>query len=101
MRAIVAERFGGYQDLKLADIPEPMVSNGRILVRITASGVTPLDHTILSGGHPRAKAPLVLGNEGAALSRRAETTGFRMVPELCSRGRTVSPRMARSVNGSR
>ena len=49
MRAIVAERFGGYQNLKLADIPEPTVSNGRILVRITAAGVTPLDHTILSG----------------------------------------------------
>src|ERR1700693_4914438 len=76
MRAIVAERFGGYQDLKLADIPEPMVSNGRILVRITASGVTPLDHTILSGGHPRAKAPLVLGNEGAGVVEDAGDSGL-------------------------
>ena len=67
MRAIVAERFGGYPNLKLADIPEPSASNGRVLVRITAAGVTPLDHTILSGGHPRAKAPLVLGNEGAGV----------------------------------
>src|ERR1700728_124716 len=67
MRAMVAERFGGYQNLKLADIPEPTVSNGRVLVRITAAGVTPLDYTILSGGHPRAKAPLVLGNEGAGV----------------------------------
>jgi NADPH2:quinone reductase len=64
---MVAERFGGYQDLKLADVPEPAVSNGRVLVRIAAAGVTPLDHTILSGGHPRAKAPLVLGNEGAGV----------------------------------
>src|SRR6202162_4287436 len=78
MRAIVAERFGGYQDLKLADIPEPMVSNGRILVRITASGVTPLDHTILSGGHPRAKAPLVLGNEGAGV---VEASGDDRFPD--------------------
>src|SRR6476619_8193498 len=67
MRAIVAERFGGYQDLNLADIPEPTVSNGRVLVRIIAAGVTPLDHTILAGGQPRAKAPLVLGNEGAGI----------------------------------
>jgi NADPH2:quinone reductase len=29
--------------------------------------VTPLDHTILLGGHPRAKPPLVLGNEGAGV----------------------------------
>src|SRR5580700_10376087 len=76
MRAIVAERFGGYQDLKLADIPEPMVSNGRILVRITASGVTPLDHTILSGGHPRAKA--LLGNEGAGV---VEASGDDRFPD--------------------
>jgi NADPH:quinone reductase len=69
MRAIVAEAFGGYQNLKLADIPKPAVSDGRILVRMTAAGVTPLDHTILSGGHPRAKAPLVLGNEGAGIRR--------------------------------
>jgi NADPH2:quinone reductase len=101
MRAIAAERFGGYQDLKLADIPKPTVSNGRVLVRITAAGVTPLDHTILSGGHPRAKAPLVLATRGRALSRQAETTGFRMAPGLCSRGHMVSTRMARSVNGSR
>src|SRR3984893_4164884 len=67
MRAIVAEQFGGYQDLKVADIPRPAVSDGRVLVRMTAAGVTPLDHTILSGGHPRAKAPLVLGNEGAGI----------------------------------
>src|ERR1700688_1560772 len=67
MRAIVAERFGGDQNLKRADIPEPAVHDGRVLVRITAAGVTPLDYTILSGGHPRAKAPLVLGNEGAGV----------------------------------
>jgi NADPH2:quinone reductase len=67
MRAMVAEKFGGYRDLKLADVPKPGVSDGRILVRIAAAGVTPLDQTILSGGHPRAKAPLVLGNEGAGV----------------------------------
>ena len=61
MRAMRAEGFSGYKDLKLVEIPKPAVSDGRVLVRITAAGVTPLDHTILSGGYPRAKAPLVLG----------------------------------------
>src|ERR1700729_1271328 len=78
MRAIVAERFGGYQDLKPVDIPEPTVSNGRVLVRITAAGVTPLDHTILSGGHPRAKAPLVLGNEGAGVIEDAGASDLKV-----------------------
>src|SRR5438105_15888133 len=67
MRAMRAERFSGYKDLKLVDIPKPAVSDGRVLVKITAAGVTPLDHTILSGGYPRATAPLVLGNEGAGV----------------------------------
>ena len=65
MRAMRAEGFSGYKDLKLVDIPKPAVSDGRVLVRMTAAGVTPLEHTILSGGYPRAKAPLVLGGEGA------------------------------------
>jgi NADPH2:quinone reductase len=76
MRAMLAQEFGGYRDLKLADIPKPAASDGRILVRITGAGVTPLDHTILSGGHPRAKAPLVLGNEGAGVIEDAGDTGL-------------------------
>ena len=39
---------------------------------MTAVGVTPLDHTILSGRFPLAKAPLVLGNEGAGVVEKGE-----------------------------
>src|SRR6266852_4482353 len=76
MRAMRAEGFTGYKDLKLVDIPKPAVSDGRVLVRITAAGVTPLDHTILSGGYSRAKAPLVLGNEGAGVVEEGGGTAF-------------------------
>src|ERR1700745_2278629 len=55
MRAMRAEGFSGYQDLKLVDIPKPAVSDGRVLVRITAAGVTPLEPTILSGGYHEPK----------------------------------------------
>ena len=67
MRAMQAESFTGYGGLKLAKVPEPTLAPGRVLVRITAAGVSPLDHTILSGGYPRATAPLILGNEGAGV----------------------------------
>ena len=67
MRAMRAESFTGYGGLKLVEVPRPTLVDGRVLVRLTAAGVTPLDHTILSGGYPRAKAPLVLGNEGAGV----------------------------------
>ncbi len=76
MRAMRAEGFRGYQDLRLVDIPKPQVSEGRVLVRIAAAGVTPLEHTILSGGFPRAKAPLVLGSEGAGVVEDANGSDF-------------------------
>src|SRR5580704_9936118 len=76
MRGMRAEVFGGYEDLKLTDIPRPSVSDGRVLIRITAAGITPLDHTILSGGYPRAKAPLVLGSEGAGVVEEANGSEF-------------------------
>src|SRR5438105_2634052 len=68
MHAMRAETFNGYKELKLVDLPKPAVTDGKVLVRITAAGVTPLDHTILSGKFPHhLKAPLVLGNEGAGV----------------------------------
>ena len=76
MRAMRAEGFSGYKDLQLVDIPKPAVSDGRVVIRITAAGVTPLEHTILSGGYPRAKAPLVLGGEGAGVVEEGGGTAF-------------------------
>src|SRR5256712_10684795 len=76
MRAMRAEGFSGYQDLKLVDIPKPAVADGRVLVRITAAGVTQLGPAILSGGFPRAKAPLVLGGEGAGVVEDGGGTAF-------------------------
>jgi NADPH:quinone reductase-like Zn-dependent oxidoreductase len=76
VRAIEARTFTGYGGLRLTDPPKPQPARDRVLVRLAASGVTPLDHTILSGGHPRAKAPLVLGNEGAGVVEDAGDSRF-------------------------
>ena len=76
MRAMRADKFSGYERLKLVDLPKPAVSDGKVLVRMTAAGVTPLDHTILSGQYPLAKAPLVLGNEGAGVVEEGGGTDF-------------------------
>jgi hypothetical protein len=43
---------------------------------MTAVGVTPLEHRILSGQFPLAKAPLVLGNQGAGWLRREAARTF-------------------------
>ena len=76
MRAIEANTFSGYGGLRQIELPKPQPAKDRVLVRVTAAGVTPLDHTILSGGHPRAKAPLVLGNEGAGVIEDAGGSGL-------------------------
>jgi NADPH2:quinone reductase len=76
MQAMRAERFIDYEGLKLVDLPKPEVSDGKVLLRMTAAGVTPLDHTILSGQFPLAKAPLVLGNEGAGVVEAGGGTDF-------------------------
>src|SRR6266571_8410830 len=76
MRAMRAEQFSGYEALKLVELPKPAVSDGRVLLRMTAAGVTPLDHTILSGQFHHSKAPLVLGNEGAGVVEEGGGTDF-------------------------
>src|SRR6202050_3551517 len=77
MRAMRAERFSGYEALKLVELPKPAVTDGKVLVRITAAGVTPLDHTILFGNFHIPEVPLVLGNEGAGV---AEAGGGKDFP---------------------
>ena len=77
MRVMSAIGFTGYGDLKLVDLPIPAPADGKVLVRVTAAGVTPLDHTILSGQYYKAKAPLVLGNEGAGIVEDGGGTAFQ------------------------
>src|ERR1700723_2339433 len=76
MRAIEAKTFSGYGGLRLVELPKPQRAKDRVRVRVPAAGVTPLEYTVLSGGHPRAKAPLVLGNEGAGVIEDAGECGF-------------------------
>jgi NADPH2:quinone reductase len=76
MRAMRAETFSGYDALKLVELPKPTVTDGKALVRITAAGVTPLDHTILFGNFHIPEVPLVLGNEGAGVVEAGGGTDF-------------------------
>jgi NADPH2:quinone reductase len=64
--------FGLWQ----TELRKPQSAKDRLLVRVTAAGVTPLEYTVLSGEHPRAKAPLVLGNEGAGIIEDAGDSGL-------------------------
>src|SRR5947199_4546992 len=76
MRAMRAETFSGYEGLKLIELPKPAVTKTKVPVRITAAGVTPLDHTIRAGKFHGSKAPLILGNEGAGVVEQGGGTDF-------------------------
>ena len=76
MRVIEAESFSGYDGLRQIELPKPQPAKDRVLVRVTAAGVTPLEYTVLSGGHPRASAPLVPGNEGVGVIEDAGDSGL-------------------------
>src|SRR6201986_3988784 len=67
MRAMRAEKFSGYEALKLVELPKPTVTDGKVLVRVTAARVTPLHHTILIGDFHIPEKPVILGNEGAGV----------------------------------
>lgn len=47
------------------EIPEPRALPGEAVVRVHACGICGSDLSIVSGTHPRAKAPLIIGHEFA------------------------------------
>lgn len=75
---MLAKQFDGYPGLEQVEIPKHQLVDDRVLIRVKAAGVTPLDHTILVGSHPRAKAPLVLGNEGAGVIEESAIAGLKV-----------------------
>lgn len=65
MRAVQFDQYGGYDQLKLVDLPPPVPGDGEVLVKMAAAAVNPFDNTVRlgrAGGNP---PPLVPGNEGA------------------------------------
>lgn len=55
MRAIRVHEFGGPEVLKLEEAPDPSPGPGQILVRMKAAGINPLEASMRTGQHPRAK----------------------------------------------
>ena len=106
MRAMRAEEFSGYKGLKLVDLPKPAGMDGKVLLRITAAGVTPLDHTVLSGQYPRAKKrPWCWVAKGRAWLRREVGSDFPVgsYAVRCFAGHTqrFAAFMAPTANGLR
>ena len=64
MKAVVVERPGGPDSLRLTDVADPEPREGEALVRIEAAGVNFIDVYHRTGQYPQS-FPLVPGQEGA------------------------------------
>jgi len=68
MQAMVTERPGDYDVMRLAEVPVPALGDREVLVRTGASGVCYHDHLIRAGVMKRGITfPLILGHEGAGV----------------------------------
>jgi NADPH2:quinone reductase len=72
MKAIIVEKFGGPEVLRLKDVPEPEAGPGRIVVSLKAIGVNPVDTYIRAGTYTRAAAlPWTPGTDAAGFVEAA------------------------------
>lgn len=72
MKAIVVEKFGGPEVLRLKDVPEPKPGPGQLLVALKAIGVNPVDTYIRAGTYTRkAELPWTPGTDAAGFVEAA------------------------------
>jgi NADPH:quinone reductase len=68
MRAIIVDRFGDPEVMRLAEVPDPVPGEGQVLVRLHAAGVNPVDTYIRSGRYGDvATPPYTPGSDGAGV----------------------------------
>jgi NADPH2:quinone reductase len=77
MKAMVTEKFGGPDNFRWKDWPDPEVKPGEVLIRIRAISVNPVDYKMRSG-HLPIPLPDVLGRDvaGTVESVGEGVTGF-------------------------
>lgn len=70
MKAVVIDRFGGTQNLRLADVPLPQPGPGQVRVHVAFAGVNPADWKDMEGlvaGFYEVSFPHILGFDAAGV----------------------------------
>jgi NADPH:quinone reductase-like Zn-dependent oxidoreductase len=93
MRAFVVERYGK-DGLRAADVPEPEVGDGDVLVKVSAASINPLDKMVRDGEFKRLlkyQTPFVLGHDVAGVVTRVGSAvrGFQVGDEVYARPRDL------------
>jgi NADPH:quinone reductase-like Zn-dependent oxidoreductase len=93
MRAFVVEQYGK-DGVRAADVPEPEVGDGDVLVKVSAAGVNPLDKMVRNGEFKwllKYRTPFVLGHEVAGVLTRVGSAvrDFQVGDEVYARPRDL------------
>jgi NADPH:quinone reductase-like Zn-dependent oxidoreductase len=70
MKAVLIDRYGGNDVVRIGEMPRPRPAPGEVLIEVRAAGVNPLDWKTRSGALKRIERytfPLILGNECAGV----------------------------------
>ncbi|MFI6309841.1 NADP-dependent oxidoreductase [Nocardia fusca] len=93
MKAFVVERYGK-DGLRAAEMPEPKVGYGDVLVRVSATSINPLDKMVRNGEFKQLlkyKPPFVLGHDVAGVVTRvgAGVRDYEVGDEVYARPRDL------------
>jgi NADPH:quinone reductase-like Zn-dependent oxidoreductase len=93
MKAFVVEHYGK-DGLRAADVPEPEVGDGDVLVKVSAAGINPLDKMVRNGEFKRLlkyQTPFVLGHDVAGVVTRVGSAvrDFQVSDEVYARPRDL------------
>jgi zinc-binding alcohol dehydrogenase/oxidoreductase len=89
MRAVMCERQGPPEEMKLVDLPDPVAGPGEVIVRLHTCGLNHRDVWIRQGLYARIRLPCVLGSDGAGVVESsadpAWVVGKRVVLNPCEK----------------
>lgn len=85
MKAIVLEKFGGYDAFELRDVPVPVVGPRQVRVRVHASAINPLDYQMRRGDYvDYVPLPAIIGHDvsGVVEEKGSDVTEFEVGDEV-------------------
>ena len=88
MRAILCERQGPPEAMKLVELPDPVAGPGEAVVRLHACGLNHRDVWIRQGLYARIQLPCVLGSDGAGV---VESVGAGVDAALVGKRAVIIP----------
>src|SRR5215217_2144729 len=93
MKAFAVEHYGK-DGLRAADVPEPEVGDGDVLVKVSAAGINPLDAMVRNGEFKRLvkyRTPFVLGHDvaGVVTGVSSAVRDFQVGDEVYARPRDL------------